>query len=207
MQASKSTKITEIRQLILYNKIRQTHMTSATVQLPGLPFKDWVRDIYLHRKTGLLSVSEQPAENLFFIAGDLYLGPEHLLFDSATEWSSTSGSFKALALDILEAVGPPDAAKSKFREGAAQIRIDLVGPLPTSQLIMEVSIWDSDESALLRQLDGEETVLVAASSGEPLPSSVDLDPHEAFLLSRLESPQAVGELLHQLDIERATHSG
>jgi tetratricopeptide (TPR) repeat protein len=94
------------------------------------------------------------------------------------------------------------AAKTRFQEGAAQIRIDLVGPLPTSQLIMESTVWEADEGALLRQLGGEDTILIATTSGKALPDNVDLDPHEAFLLSRLESSQSVSELLHQLDIEK-----
>ncbi len=178
-------------------------MTSPTVQLPGRPFKDWIRDIYRNRKTGFLMLNDSSSDGLFFIAGDLYLAPEHRLCQQATAWIEAPSSFKAMAIGILSDVTDLTAAQARFLEGAAQIRIDLVGPLPTAQLIMESAAWQADEAALLRQLDGEETVLIASTGAGQLPDNVDLDPHEAFLLSRLESPQAVGELLHQLDIERA----
>jgi tetratricopeptide (TPR) repeat protein len=177
-------------------------MTNTSVQLPGRPFKDWIRDIYVYRKTGLLALAEDSDDCLFFVAGDLYLSPEHPLFEQATGWIASPTSFKALAIEILKSIPDPTVAQTKFREGAAQIRIDLAGPLPTSQLIMETTVWNADEKALLRQLGGEETILVVSAASEPLPPNLDLDPHEAFLLSRLESPQAVGELLHQLDLNR-----
>jgi len=177
-------------------------MNSSSVKLPGRPFKDWIRDIYSYKKTGLLMRSEGTADSLYFVAGDVYLSPEHELFAPASEWLKSPSSFKGIAVEMLDRVPDMKAAQYHFQEGAAQIRIDLVGPLPTSQLIMESTTWDADERSLLRQLGGEGTLLVAATAAEPLPANVDLDPHEAFLLSRLESPQAVGELLHQLDIDR-----
>ncbi len=177
-------------------------MTNTSVQLPGRPFRDWIRDIYLYRKTGILAVTEDSGDDLFFVAGDLYLSPEHSLFEQARGWIESPTSFKSIAIEILTAVPDLNAAQTKFREGAAQIRIDLIGPLPTGQLIMESTVWEADEKALLRQLGGEETILVVSAASEPLPANVDLDPHEAFLLSRLESPQAVGELLHQLDLDK-----
>lgn len=177
-------------------------MANTSVQLPGRPFKDWIRDIYLYRKTGLLAIAEDSDEGLFFVAGDMYLSPEHPLFEQATAWVDAPTSFKSIAIELLKGVPDLNAAQTKFSEGAAQIRIDLTGPLPTCQLIMESTVWDADEKALLRQLGGEETILVVSSASEPLPANIDLDPHEAFLLSRLESPQAVGELLHQLDIDK-----
>ena len=177
-------------------------MTKATVQLPGRPFQDWIQDIYLHRKTGVLALNDESKDSLFFIAGDLYLDPEHTLFDQASVWIQAPSSFKELAIEILSGVADLSAANTRFQEGAAQIRIDLVGPLPTSQLIMESTVWEADEGALLRQLGGEDTILIATTSGRALPDNVDLDPHEAFLLSRLESSQSVSELLHQLDIEK-----
>ena len=177
-------------------------MSSSSVQLPGRPFRDWIRDIYSYRKTGLLTRSSADGHDLFFVAGDLYLDPTHPLFGEARRWIEAPASFRNLAIEILDSVQDIKAAQFHFQEGAAQIRIDLVGPLPACQLIMESVIWEADEKSLMRQLGGEETVLVASADGEPLPPNVDLDPHEAFLLSRLESPQAVGELLHQLDLEQ-----
>jgi tetratricopeptide (TPR) repeat protein len=199
---TRAEKLTLRRLTILYNEGYKDPMTNTSVQLPGRPFKDWIRDIYVYRKTGLLALAEDSDDCLFFVAGDLYLSPEHPLFEQATGWIASPTSFKALAIEILKSIPDPTVAQTKFREGAAQIRIDLAGPLPTSQLIMETTVWNADEKALLRQLGGEETILVVSAASEPLPPNLDLDPHEAFLLSRLESPQAVGELLHQLDLNR-----
>jgi len=186
---------------------------------------DWLREVCLDRRTGRLDISSQRGtQNLFFIGGDLYLAPEHPVFSTTETWlretltagdtateaveegDSSGGtealSFRKIADEILDLAGSPEAMEVSFVQGAGQIRIDLAGPLPTSQLVMESAVRGRDEAALLRQLGGEKSVLQATSTGGALGPGLELDPQEAFLLSRLDHPTAVGELLIQLDLGR-----
>jgi len=101
--------------------------------------------------------------------------------------------------DLLE---PCAREACHFVDGAGQIRLDLIGPLPTARLIMETSVRGEDEASLLRQLGGEESSLVAASVDEGGATGLELDPQEAFLLSRLEKPLSVSDLVQQLNVER-----
>jgi len=186
-------------------------------------FKDWLREICVERQTGRLSVTSDHGEgDLFFVGGELYLGPESPVFEAAKAWVDESGmrgaadgaevletipiagalAFRQLAGTIIEQVGGDEDGQCSFSTGASQIRLDLVGPLPTRQLLMECAVWSLDEQGLLRGLGGEEVVMRAtADPGHPF-SEIELDPQEAFLLSRLEHPVTVGEFLNQLDLDR-----
>lgn len=199
-------------------------MPPSSLKVPGRPLADWLREVCLDRRTGRLDISSgQTTQNLFFIGGDLYLAPEHPVFRTVETWlremSTVEGSgtaeegedsaggtealsFRKIADQILDLAGSPEVMEVSFVQGAGQIRIDLAGPLPTSQLVMESAVRGRDETALLRQLGGEKCMLQATSSGGALGPGLELDPQEAFLLSRLDHPTAVGELLTQLDLGR-----
>ncbi len=161
-----------------------------------------VRRIYLERETGVLALGN--ADRLFFVSGELYLRPEHPLAPAAADAGEEGGEGRrvlavAAIVDLMSGV---TAADFEFQEGIAHISSDLVGPLPTASVLMEGAVRNRDEFQLLKQLGGEERRFVATTGEESLQSLPDLDPQEAFLLSRLDQPTPVKELLRQADLER-----
>jgi len=199
-------------------------MAPSTLKVPGRSLGEWLREIHSERRTGKLQIAlEGETRDLYFLAGDLYLAPGHPAFDEAQAWvdetrtlasDSKDGSdraphagdegaaspFRQLTGPIISLSGGADEFDCTFVPGAGQIRLDLVGPLPTNQLVMECAVWDKDEAGLWRQLGGDQVVLRASVGlGEPM-GGIQIDPQEAFLLSRLDPPAKIGELLNQLDL-------
>jgi hypothetical protein len=109
---------------------------------------------------------------------------------------------RRVVAELTDLLSPCARESCHFVDGAGQIRLDLIGPLPTARLIMEAAVHGKDEGSLLRQLGGGDATLVALSGGEAGPTGLELDPQEAFLLSRLEKPLSVGDLVQQLNVER-----
>lgn len=118
------------------------------------------------------------------------------------ETAETRLATRRLISELTELLYPCARESCHFVDGAGQIRLDLIGPLPTARLVMETTVRGVDEGGLLRQLGGEKFSIVAASEAEAGRAGLDLDPPEAFLLSRLERPLAVGDLVQQLNVER-----
>ncbi|MGB5176549.1 MAG: J domain-containing protein [Thermoanaerobaculia bacterium] len=109
---------------------------------------------------------------------------------------------KRLTTELTDLLEPCAREACHFVDGAGQIRLDLIGPLPTGRLVMETSVRGEDEGGLLRQLGGAESTLVLSSADDRGPSGLELNPQEAFLLSRLEEPLSVGDLVQQMNVER-----
>jgi len=199
-------------------------MSPATLQVPGRSFGEWLREIHRDRRTGKLQIAlEGETRELYFVAGDLYLAPDHPAFEEAKVWveetrvlagDSQNGSgeaapageeaavppFRQLTGPIISLSGGADELECSFVPGAGQIRLDLVGPLPTNQLVMECAVWATDEPGLWRRLGGDQVVLRAGVGLEESMAGIQIEPQEAFLLSRLDPPARVGELVNQLDL-------
>jgi curved DNA-binding protein CbpA len=160
-----------------------------------------LRDVLLERRTGKLAVEVGGTERLFFfVSGDLYLNSDHALSKVAGAPSSSgppSEGWVDKALDYFEALGE---VNHHFTEGTDEISTDLVGPITTTAMIMQGAVRGLDEFQLLRSLGGEERSYVA-NTNAPLAREVHFDPEEAFLLSRLEKPTAVKDLLRLPDME------
>jgi tetratricopeptide (TPR) repeat protein len=189
-----------------------------------------LRDIYLNRRTGVLELpGDKEPERMVFISGDLYVPADHPLRELAELWAILKARDGAPSMEGGQPGGsdgdwtpPPDAdheslsltgvlvdrlfaaeqERTVFKEQPARVSPELVGPLPMSKIVMDCSVHDSDEFQLLRRLGGEDVeyqALPGAQSPDQLPQ---LDPQEAFLLSRLEQPTAIRELLAQMDLDR-----
>ena len=109
---------------------------------------------------------------------------------------------RRLVSELTDLLHPCARESCHFVDGAGQIRLDLIGPLPTVRLVMEIAVRGEDESGLLRQLGGEASSIIAVSEAEAGRAGLELDPAEAFLLSRVERPLPVVDLLQQLNVER-----
>ena len=199
-------------------------MSPATLKVPGRTLGDWLHEINRERRTGKLQIDVAGDEReLFFLAGDLYLAPGHPAYDAVKTWTvetrsgtdDSSDESEGVALPGDEATAPPfrqltgliirfsggaGEIDCVFVSGPGQIRIDLVGPLPTKQLIMECAVWGAEEADLWRRLGGPEISLRACSDLNDEIQDVQLEPREAFLLTRLSPSAVVGELVRQLDL-------
>lgn len=198
-------------------------MTTASAKASRRSLGEWLSEINGERRTGKLQiVIEGASRDLYFLAGDLYLGPEHPAYEAARAWAeearistgdeeeslareSRSGpapaapSFRQLTGPIISLSGGAEQIDASFVTGAEEIRLDLVGPLPTRQLMMECAIWGVDEPGLWRRLGGDQAVLRAGAGLDASMTDIQLEPQEAFLLTRLDPPAKVGELLNQID--------
>ena len=199
-------------------------MSAATLKVPSRSLGEWLHDINKERRTGKLQIAlGSESRELYFLAGELYLAPDHPAYEAAKAWIdetrplpsesdndaeevSDSGDetmpppFRQLTGPIISLSGGGDELDCSFVSGAGQIRLDLMGPLPTKELIMECAVWGADESALWRRLGGEEAVLRASAGVEEAMEGLQLEPQEAFLLSRLDPPARAAELINQIDL-------
>ena len=91
-----------------------------------------------------------------------------------------------------------------FREGSDGLPEGLVGPLPTGFLVMEMAVVEQDDLQLVDRLGGMKARLGALKDGGRLEKLFWLDTEEAFLLSRLELPLRLAEILSQLGAGRAS---
>jgi tetratricopeptide (TPR) repeat protein len=155
-----------------------------------------VRRVYIGRRSGELHLEgDGRSERFFFEGGDLYLPAAHPLANAAAAAASAQLAQRLAAVWRLWTEG-----SYEFSEGLKRQPGEWVGPLPTGQVLMEEAVADRDEFHLLRQLGGQEHELVAVDPDRQ--AGLDLDTHEAFLLSRMEHPVAVKELLRQVELEQ-----
>ncbi len=176
-------------------------MRHAEGQLSDRPLLDLLAGIWRARRSAKLSLQAgDRQEVLHFHRGDLYLPSGHPF---AARLAAVDGD---VADDRRRLAGELAAVWTGWGEG----RYDLdeagdlqpqqhAGPLPLGQVLMEAAVAHRDELQLRRQLGGEERIFVAV--GGTRTSGLDLDTHEAFLLSRMERPAAVKELLRQVELE------
>jgi tetratricopeptide (TPR) repeat protein len=171
-----------------------------------------VRRLVLERRTGRLVLRDGDREEvLFFVSGELYLAPTHSLALALSSGEKDSDETTAEArspqaiwfTQAVAALREWARGEYAFDDNPAGISTDLVGPLSAYGILMADAVYERDEFQLLRRLGGETARYVASISvRSPTPAAVGLDPGEAFLLSRMERPVSVRELLQQADASR-----
>gem|GEM_PF-729228 len=183
-----------------------------------------VQAAYKNRRTGLVRRSHRgvESERYFVVKGELYLPRDHPLSMSIERQllgksaANTAVAYETQPLEaetgagialqsglriLVEILGDPRSVGFEYERGATEIPVDVVGPLPTAELLMEASVRGLDEFDLLRRLGGENSVWVAGPD-ELVESGPEIDPQQAFLLSRAEKKISVRELLRQAEIDR-----
>jgi len=184
-----------------------------------------VQEAYKNRRTGLVRRAHRgvESERYFIVKGELYLPRDHPLSLSIerqllgkTAKASASGAYETQPVDtgnvpravlesglriLVEILADERSIGFEYERGAAEIPMNVVGPLPTAELLMEASVRGLDEFDLLRRLGGEDGTWTARRD-ELLESGPDIDPQQAFFLSRAVNPISVRELLRQAEIER-----
>lgn len=174
---------------------------------PQVPLTEAVRQIFLERTSGLIEVAPGDGEDggkrrLFFVDGELHLPDVNPLAhrlaplvergdgDSRDELRSLMARIAHLLL------GWQRSAYSVY-EGRQALPAELVGPLPTALVLMEWAVAGRGEAELMEALGGGGARLVAAGGGVPTKLAEALEPREALLLSRLDEPVALSDLVRQ----------
>lgn len=182
-------------------------MAETMEEIPGRGAGQVLERLYVGRKTGMLELRQEDREDrLFLLSGELYLPPNHrlaevLLNEREGPRGRDDEDRQAAAAAFAQWLTQWNGGRYRFHAGIAKIGSDVRGPLPTAALVMEAAVHGLDDFHLLRRLRGEDRFFIAtgAARGGGLP---DLDPQEAFLLSRMEGPSSVKELLRQGDQDR-----
>ena len=192
-------------------------MSGSRVQKIDRSVFETARGAYAQGKTGTLRIDWGVGpRDYFFVGGELYLDPKDPL---AVWWKSLTaahkeagGSPETILKDLsnpksqagflVELLGGVDVESAEFQEGVSEIPADAVGPLPTGLLIMEASVRNRNEFQLLRHLGGEDRRWGGMPEILSKPRRPTLDPQEAFLLSRVERPTKLSDLLTQSGMKR-----
>ena len=190
------------------------------------PLTQAVRDLYFERQSGVLEVAadatqvadvEGSKRRLFFVDGELHLPamnplaqklaphlplwpdrPSRSGTPSPSSWiTGAKSEVKELMTRIARLVAGWQGSPYSFFEGRHALPPDLVGPLPTSFLLMEWAVAGRGEAEQLVDLGGPEVQLVAAGTSVTPALAAVLEPQETLLLSRLAEPATVDELLRQ----------
>lgn len=154
-----------------------------------------VRSLYLSRATGAIEVTHPGgAHRLYFREGELFVAAD----DELGALFNASGGGLARVLEAMESWTP--AAVRAIDAAPAELR--LTGPLPTARWVMESFVRGRSDDELLELLGGERARLVSNTGGAAIASGPALEPEDAYLLSRLEIPSAVGDMLYQGTMDR-----
>lgn len=185
-----------------------------------------LREFYLARRTGVLEVVQgDEVRRYFIVQGDLHLSNTHPLAgglreflrlqdlarhsvgsqtDSPPERAAALYELEALVRTMATALSAINTGQYIFDDDLARLPVDLVGPFPTSYLIMTLATIDRGEGELLHQLGGMDQRLEANTQAPALSQMFSIDPSEMFLLSRAEKPVSVSDLLQQLPGNRVS---
>lgn len=202
---------------------------TPTVTPPDL--LEVLREVFFTRQTGTLLMGPVGVERrLFFVKGQLHLPEGHPLARQVADLLHGEHDFGTREVSILPldpstaevvTLWPPRARQalrqlvSRIATFLAQLRGDaarfeavegaiprgLVGPLPTVDLLMELAVVERSDEDLLRYLGGE-AVRWLVNDARAQPEELWLEPTEGFLLSRLEEPMKVADLVRQVGSTR-----
>jgi tetratricopeptide (TPR) repeat protein len=184
---------------------------STVPEAEATPLFEMIGRIHVQRGSGVLVVQRpDSSRRLYFRAGELYLAPNHPLARSIKERLETraqdatdaDSALRKLAARIAHALSGWNEDPSRFVESEEEIPDDAVGPLPTEVLLAEGSVagWEADE--LLELLGGEEAIWRSVDGAWRGERHVQLDPKQAYLLSRLDRPELLRALLAQPGLDR-----
>ena len=196
-------------------------MTEIRGHLGARPIVEVIRQIHLGRLSGELEIRQGDNKRRFvFSDGELFLPSSHALAQRLDELlspkgddedtgpislhraSSESEELRTIVGRIVDVLRDWTTGEYEFVAGDMSVADGMIGPLPTSYLIMEGSVRGLSEAELLERLGGESGLLVATRAQRSSGEIGGIEPGEMFLLSRAEQPVAVSELLRQVPGER-----
>jgi len=170
-----------------------------------------VRWIYLGGRTGVLEVDQDGGtRKLYFRRGELYLPGAHPLAVllkprlRSTESSSAFGEdseMVGLLGRIARTVAIWDGPRVGFREGEEHLPRGLLGPFPTSLVVMEQAVADVSSEDLRERLGGDSIRLRAVRSDPDILRVAALSSEELELLQHLATPAPLAGLVSREDGE------
>ncbi len=160
-----------------------------------------VRSIYLDRMTGSLEFERGEPRQLYFRGGELFVtgsDPAAAILRELLP-STPERSFRPASEPRLQS-WVSDLATRLSSQQRGRWRPDqqpsaLLGPLPTVWLVMELAVGVGDEAALLALLGGEDARYRSGSNSPALNQLPGLDIDMTQLLTLLEHPTSVRQLL------------
>jgi tetratricopeptide (TPR) repeat protein len=162
------------------------------------PLVDLLRESYLQRRSGRFELA--PESTLFIRRGEAHIDRESQP-EISTLLARAAGrpgdpelrtAAEKLARELMGGVaGGP---RTVFRQDSVAA-VELVGPLPTAFLLLELSTHGAGERDLLERLGGEGSRVRASNATPALQQLPGLDPEMARAMMVIEQPVAVGELL------------
>ena len=167
---------------------------------------DLVRWIYLGGRTGLLEVAqEEGRRRLYFRRGELYLPGAHPLAVLLKPRLRAPGDRTGLGEDselvallgrIARTVATWNGTEILFHEGEEHLPQGLLGPFPTSLVVMEQAVTGVARSELRQRLGGDGVRLRAVRTDPGLLEVAALTRDELELLQHLgRDPVPLGRLL------------
>ena len=196
-------------------------MNSLTGNLSEQSIFEAIRLVYKDRGSGVLEIDrDEKKRKFYFVAGELHLPGGHALAQRVADLTAEAegaeegdppkklspeslDQLRAIVVRIVSVMIDWKDGDFSFTPDLKLLPSDLVGPLPTAHLVMEGAVLGLDENAMLLRLGGDEALLIADGESMLLQRLNDFDPGEMFLLSRAETPIALGELLKQVPGERS----
>jgi curved DNA-binding protein CbpA len=166
---------------------------------PGQPVLQALREIYLEGRDGVLEVGHDTGQQMLLLrAGSLHATAQDPLGERLA--GAAAAERTELLLRAIERWSGPRIE----RVLAAPERAVRMSPgVPVAELLMAAATLGRGEAQQLDLLGGEEARLATRVDAAAIARVPGLEPEDAFLLSRLERPMSVGELLRQARGERA----
>lgn len=169
-----------------------------------------VRSVYLGRKTGIITIDrKKSSSSLYFRDGELYLAgdqelsrPFREVLESRPDATSRPAADRQLESSIRDLAASLDGLQHSSFRATASLPGNLVGPLPTVYLVMELAVQGHDEEALLSRLGGEETRYRSAGNSPALQQLPGLELEMTQILTRLEHPTTPLQLIRGVGTDR-----
>ncbi len=185
---------------------------SGEVETTYLAISEALQDLFVRQRTGRLVCSTEAGRTTFFtLGGQLYLSgtnPWRARLEEALTQPTPPGDapffdphryLASLSEEIVKGLGRDLSAlglrRIRFRPGLGEVPNDLVGPVPTAELVMDLAVRNRSHKQLLRRLGGPEAALRAAPDPRLRLRVPYLSAEEAALLTRLQTRAVVEVLL------------
>ncbi|MDX1643533.1 MAG: DnaJ domain-containing protein [Thermoanaerobaculia bacterium] len=185
-------------------------------EISYLTLTEAFQDVFLHQRTGVLQLtSEDRRERLLFLGGQLYLsrsnpggirlaeifgGPEEAAEDPKFDAARyLQRELDELITEVENDLGSLEVRDLRFESGLGDVPDDLVGPLPTAPMVMDLygRGWSFEE--LLSRLGGRQTRYRTTGDPRLRERIPNLDAGEIRLLERLRRPASIRDLLDEAE--------
>lgn len=167
-----------------------------------------VRWVYLGRRTGVLEVQqEEGLRRLFFRNGELYLPSAHPLgvlirprLERARQSPGGAGrdeDLVRLVERIAETVATWEGGETSFQPGPGSLPQGLLGPIPSSLMVMTQAVTGLATDELMDRLGGQGARFKAVRTDPEILQMAALSPVDYSLLQTVVSPVSVEQLVRE----------